>query len=266
MAEPTLALAYADLRKEIGEYLGYSPTSSAWTSAQADEIGRILNSGCRRVYHALDPDTNQAYRWSFLYPQFVLPIVTSKYEYDLSDDFGGFWGRLTCRSSASHWLDIEITGEQQVREARMRNPNTTGLPRLAATRPAAYLPGGGQGQRQQVVLFPTPSESLTLEGRYFVLADALSATEKYPWGGAGMAECYRQAALAAAEAEREDMEGIHAKLFAEQLRICISADKFRMGPQLLGYNGDRSDDAGDAFRGHGSWSQNTYNGTAIGDL
>ena len=69
MSESTLAVSRTDLRAAVGFYLGYTRTSSNWTTEAAAQIDDSVLSGVRRFYF---PETG--YVWKFLYPASTLTL------------------------------------------------------------------------------------------------------------------------------------------------------------------------------------------------
>jgi len=59
----TLQLTFADLRREVCNYLGAGDYPSP---AQLAAAGRLVNEGYRRFLLGLDPRTQRAYAWRFL--------------------------------------------------------------------------------------------------------------------------------------------------------------------------------------------------------
>jgi len=69
MSEPTLILAYDNLRTEIAFALGWTRTESKWTAAQVAVIDKVLQSGYRRfLFPAVLPNDTVPHKWSFLEP------------------------------------------------------------------------------------------------------------------------------------------------------------------------------------------------------
>jgi len=58
MTESTLSSGYAEIASAVGDYLGYSPTASAWSAAQTAVIEKVTNLG----YH----EFLLAHDWPFL--------------------------------------------------------------------------------------------------------------------------------------------------------------------------------------------------------
>lgn len=75
MSESTLALAFDDLRQEIGQFLGYGRTIAAWAAAQSALIEALLHSGVRRFYWPPPlPGQAIAHEWSFIKPTTTLTV------------------------------------------------------------------------------------------------------------------------------------------------------------------------------------------------
>ena len=89
MAESSLSIGYAELRIEIGFFLGYGRTIANWETAQATLIDVVFQSGVRRVYFPPSfTEIIQPNGWSFLNPTTTIAITAGDGDYDLPDDFG----------------------------------------------------------------------------------------------------------------------------------------------------------------------------------
>lgn len=100
---------------------------------------------------------------------------------------------------------------------------------------------GTGGQRWLMAIWPTADAAYTVSGMYTINPYQLTSTLTYPMGGLQLAECLREACLAAAEMEFKGEAGIHTAMFAQRLRTAISYDRQMNNPGILGYNGDMSD-------------------------
>lgn len=159
--------------------------------------------------------------------------------YTLPDDFGTLQGPITFRPGAnSYYGPIEIFGESQIR-TRKQSTLITGVPRRAALRPKAHTPT--TGQRWELILDPDPDAEYVLYHRYGVNPNALTATNKYPYGGMKYGELWIAATLYAAEQRFKDVSEWQWKgVFEERLGHAIGMDEKDAAPDFLGYNGDRS--------------------------
>tara|TARA_B100000519_G_C14254494_1_gene444301 strand:- start:1427 stop:2530 length:1104 start_codon:yes stop_codon:yes gene_type:complete len=238
--ESTLSLSYADIRKELGWFMFGERTSSNWSSDEGAQIDDIVKSGLRNFYHP--PPTNNSprgYKWSFLEPTTTLSTVAGTSDYTLSADFGGLVGPMTYSTDDSRWFPIEMTGEHRIRVLRQRDYATLKSdPRLAAIRPINS--DGSNGQRFQIMLYPTPDKAYTLSYRYHALPGKIDSTYPYPKGGEAHAETILESCLAVAEARMDNNAGIHAAAFQNRLNASISYDKMMHTPDYQGYNGDGS--------------------------
>lgn len=73
MAESTLSLAWADLKSEVGFFLGYGRTVANFTTAQDAEVELLIHAGVRRVFFPPAMQGVEAgYEWSWLRPTTTL--------------------------------------------------------------------------------------------------------------------------------------------------------------------------------------------------
>jgi len=243
MAESSLSLTYEDLRQRVGLFLGYRrgalADDPAWTADQEKDIEDCMRSGLRSVYFPI-PLGGRMHDWSFLHPVFALTFASAVWEYDLPDDFGGLEGDLTYSGTNTTLpVSLPVVGEGTIRQKRTESGQTTGQPRLAASRPKKAA--DALGQRWELVVWPTPDAgTYTAEGVYYVLPEAVGTTRPYPHGGAAHAETFLAACLAAAELFLNGAPGPHTGNFQARLAASMAADR-RFKPARLGYNGDASD-------------------------
>lgn len=66
MAESTLSITFAEIKDQLGHYLGYTRTEGDWDSDQAATVAAIVKSGLRQFY--------RAHEWSFLRPLGMIDI------------------------------------------------------------------------------------------------------------------------------------------------------------------------------------------------
>lgn len=69
MSEPTLILAYDNLRVEIADAMGWTRTEAKWTASQVAVIDKMMQSGYRRfLFPPVIPGDTTPHKWSFLEP------------------------------------------------------------------------------------------------------------------------------------------------------------------------------------------------------
>tara|TARA_R110002012_G_scaffold151096_1_gene311014 strand:- start:282 stop:1385 length:1104 start_codon:yes stop_codon:yes gene_type:complete len=239
--ESSLSLGLTDLRKEVGWYWLGERTSGNWSADELTQIDDIINSGLRQFYHpspgGLAP---KGYKWSFMEPTTTLSTVAGTKDYTLSANFGGMIGVATYATSDDRWSPIETTGEARIRLLRQRDSGSEQSdPRFMAIRPISS--DGSNGQRFQLMLWPTPDAAYTVSYRYHALPAKLTASYPYPLGGEAHAETILASCLAVAEARQENNAGIHAANFMQRLQASIAYDKQINTPDVAGYNRDASD-------------------------
>ncbi|MCP4900045.1 MAG: hypothetical protein GY906_24005 [bacterium] len=106
----------------------------------------------------------------------------------------------------------------------MRSRGTfTSAPVYAATR---YKAGTfTDGQRQEILIYPTPDTGYVLWFPYEAYSGKLTASLKYPLGGMHLAELYIESCLAVAEQRSNDEKGLHSQQFDLLLLDAIRRDQ-----------------------------------------
>lgn len=254
MTQSTLTMKYGDLAADVGFYLGYG--RSGWTDNQSDSIISVIKSGLRQFYFP----PGQTYDWSFLRPVASLVLPSGQSVVSLPEDFSGVEGQVTLLSSTSQsYWPITWCNEAAVRQMFSTNPSQTGRPIFVSEQSRRI--GPTHDQTSQLLLFPTADQTYTLQFAYYVLADALTDSDPYAYGGMAHAETILESCLAIAENRLDDMAGMHAQKFQERLQASINLDR-RHKPQHIGYNGDRSDGMGyDPSCRHWQGNGITYQGS-----
>lgn len=255
MPESSLALQLSDLALEVGGYLGYSRTASAWSGWQASapyvpanqdtQLGHVMacvQAGLREFYFPKQVDGGVvSHKWSFLVPEKTMALVANVGVYDLPDDFGGLEGEIFYDPSNNQpYVVIQRVGVGVLRGMLQQYPGLTSPPQKVAVYPK--LTDGSTGQRWQLSLFPVPDQVYNLWLRYNVLPQALTSSNPYPYGGAAHGDTILESCLAIAESRFQDEpQGPHREAFMERLQASISVDVRDNKPEFLGKNLDRSD-------------------------
>jgi len=166
--------------------------------------------------------------------------ISAQSTYDLPDNYGGIEGGFSYRSS-SIYTEIKVISERQIRLLQQQSDeDATGYMEYCAIRPKST--DGATGQRFEVVFYPCPNSTYTLEFQDIPLIDALSETYPYPWGGEPHTETILASCLAVAEERLEDGRGEKYQYFMERLNASIAYDVKANTPETLGYCGDGDSD------------------------
>ena len=265
--ESTLSMNQTTLRKEVGWFWLGERTAGNWSADEITQLDDIIASGLRSFYHPTPTqNTPKGHKWSFMEPTTTLVLTAGTADYTLSPNFGGLIGTMTYSADDNRWFPIEITGEHRVRTLRQRDYSSISSdPKIAAVRPISS--SGSNGQRFQLMLYPSPDKAYTLSYRYHALPQNLTAANPYPLGGQAHAETILESCLAVAEARMDDNAGIHAAAYQQRLAASIAYDTLMNTPEHMGYNGDSSDGS--------NWSEQsnrflnggivTYNGSSFSD-
>lgn len=182
-----------------------------------------------------------------------------QWQYTLPDDFGGFIDpTLSYRPNSNKFWDVVRVDVSEILRLR-QNEVSTDLPVYAIC--PVNSTTASEGQRFEVLLYPTPTEAAVLEGQYWAAQNA--ATDSLPYGmGTIHSDCLLASCLAAAEVERDRRHGVQWEIFIERLMAAIAHDR-RTGPRFIGYNSDPSISNAD----YGPWRHSNptlkYNGTSL---
>ena len=236
MAESTLTLTYTDLLSEVGLFLGWGADSSNWSTNQSTSVAACVDAGYRRFLRA-----DGKHKWSFLRPVTSLTTTADDYDQDLPDAFGGLVGQgfYYADTTAGKTL-IPKVPIGLVLDKRTQSTDS-GLPLMAAIRTKTFDPT--TGQRWEVLFWPAPDDTYTLYYKYRVLLNQMSTTNLYAIGGMEHSETVKEACLMVAEERhRDESNGLHKKLYGEQLVISIDRDQQDHSPSIYGYNSDLSDE------------------------
>lgn len=242
--ESTLSLKMADLKTEIGSFLGWGGGvdygDEAWTADKERRLSSLLGSALRMVYVSPLTADGKVHNWSFLQPVAEITMLTGAQEAVLPDDFGGIEGTVTVSldGQAGYW-PIKIDNAEIIRQRYAAFPNATGRPYTAALE-AVKDSGPQSGSRMKMTIYPASDAAYTLRFGYYILPDMLTAAAPYPYGGMAHAETFKAACRAAAEMFQDNARGVEWMNFERCLAASILYDR-KNKAQTLGYNGDASD-------------------------
>lgn len=261
MAESSLSVGRPELRREVGRFLGIGRNPDNWSADEVTDVDDLINAGLRNFYF---PEVNgETYEWSFLRPITTLTTVAGTSAYDLPDDYGAHFGRLTYPAgSSTFYPPIPIISEEMLR-SRAANLSTSSHPKVAAVRPKAY--DATTGQRWEILFWPTPNAAYTLSYRYQANPSALSDSLPYALGGMKHAETILESCLAVAESRMDDaVTTQHQARFKSCLAMSVAQDRRNHTGEYYGQPADA--DPGEYYHNHGSLLVSTYNGqTPLGE-
>lgn len=259
MGARTLNLKMSELQAHVGDYLGWGRGpdfgDEEWTPQKLSRINQILDTALRWVYFEATTDDRPPHQWSWLTPLCDITLESGERHAPLPSDFGGF---------AEHYLIITSSGSGTYNRVAIMDPSfvesryavsstPTGRPVYASVE---FLKGTeiDRSNREWLSVYPRSDQAYRLRAKYNVLGDALTAANPYAYGGTAMAETFRRACRAAAEADLDNLrpgEGTEWVHYQSSLRSAILREG-RHQPKILGRNTDRSDPS-NAYAGRGAW-------------
>lgn len=233
----TLGADYDEIQQEMGYFLGWGRTVSAWSTDQLASITTWIKSGLRRfMFAATVPGMKNVYEWSFLQHDWRFGTQVGQTEYDLPKDFGSPGGPIIWDSPTISYQPIPFVNEAMVRQKLSLTPGWSGVPVLAAV--FSKRTGGATEQQQGLLLCPVPDASYPLRLSYDILPGML--TESFPWpaGGSPHARTVLYACMAEA-CKRGDDNSSYEQDYQQALAASINYDARRKGDNV-GYNSDKS--------------------------
>lgn len=242
MPESTLSINYNDLQVEVGTFLHLGPDTSEWSAREDAQVDRIIQAGLRQFYYPPAMEgVELGYRWSFLQPTATVATVASTSTYNLPSDFGNITGQLQYEADKTFLRGITQISEGQMLELQQHD-NAERKPRHFATR--FKDSDGSDGQRHEIVLWPTPDAVYNLTYRYDAYAGKIDKYNyPYPLGGMKHNETLIASCLAVAEKRGNDEDGLHGREFERMMASSVALDR-RNFTQRYGQMGGGEDGAG----------------------
>jgi len=232
LSESSLSINYGDLMAEVGRFLGYPATL---TDSQSAEVDSYVQSGVRQFYYPpVVEGVEPGYAWSFLAPTDSLTTTKDQPEQDLPDDLGRILGNIYFDPSV-HRQPAMMVSQGRILQLQQQG-QIPGVPKCFAVRHKAS--DGEDGQRLEIVWWPTPSDVFDVKYRYEAYTGKLSEAKPYPLGGMRNAELIIESCLAVAEQRANDESGVHWGRFAALLAAGIAQDR-RMSAGHYGQMGEQ---------------------------
>ena len=197
MAELSTTYSFIDLFADVADYRGKtrSPTGTDLTAAK-----RLVNDAYRKFLTCHD--------WNFLKRLTVLVTESSKWQYELPDDFRELTIPFKYPTDES-FPNLSQVSIDQLLNLRTGISDTNGQPFCFALQPAQYTPE--TGTRWQVLLHYPPDGTYELIYQYRIGVEELSADGDVPIGGAEHAATIREFCLAEVEHWDNEEAGVHTK-------------------------------------------------------
>jgi len=216
----SMKLTFSEAYTKVSEFLGLGSTP---TGADLTLCKDLVFRGYRQFLFPIDMATRRGYTWSFRKQEGSIVARSGIWEYELPEDFGRFIRRPEFANGASYPFLTEITVS---RIMSLRNINSTNsYPKYFAIRLGKYALDNGQ--RIELLLYETPNGTYPLNFTYLIEPQKPNDDTDVFLGGALASECVLECALAAAEQQEDEKEGVHTKLAARLLQQLLAEDKQR---------------------------------------
>lgn len=226
-----LAATWDECRKRIALDRGWSIEPDDWDAQQLFILEACLRDGARYFYKP-GATGGPPHEWSFLKPIKELLIVSGEADMGLWSDFCYLVGELYFIQPDIATADplIRVNDGQIMKMRQQLTTGSTGRPTHCAIVPEAN-PGNLSPQKYRLMMYPTPDQNYTVQGRYKVAPWALDHQHQHPYGGPDHANTLIFACLKASEVIN-GTPGPHTQRFNECLLASIEEDK-RVQSQLV---------------------------------
>ena len=175
------------LRRELCVKIGYNADHRLLNRSERSYVDSIIESGimqfCNAAYptvpmvpsdsngdgrvdQALEVDADKEskrkppYNWSFLHKIYDISTEAGVSNYELPEDFGSWIGEPTTSRAGGK---LAIARENHIRQLQSSSPES-GKPKYCATRRSSI--GGTRKQTTELLLYPTPDASETIQVEY----------------------------------------------------------------------------------------------------
>lgn len=186
--------------------------------------------------------------------------ITANGDYRLPDDFGGVKGSFHILGNTTVIINVEKVGVGIILNKRANLTTYDYTPQYFAIKPVAI--DGSSGQRHDLMLYPTPNETLVMQYQYSILPNVLDSTYPYPKGAEQFSEAITYACLAEVERRQRIDRGFREE-YERLVAIAIQRDRLDALPDNLGYNGDVSINGKRRYYDRTVGADITFNGTPI---
>ncbi len=160
--------------------------------------------------------------------------ITGDGNFTMPQTFGGnVEGDITFAAGTNTGARIEWVHEARIRQSREVVSTDTGDPRYAACRPIA-----GSPRRWELIMWPIPSELVTVEFPYELYFDKLTNLDDLHPFGYRFDEVLQAAVMAVAEQDTEDISAGLTQYYRETALPNAHRLDTRAAPRRLGYCGN----------------------------
>lgn len=239
-----LGLSFSQIYQEVSNFLGLglSPTGANATLAK-----KYANDGYRMFLLGVDPRTERAHEWSFLYPCAQLTLTGDTAVHSLPGDYESMVDDPAYGPSDAY-VKLLPRSVAYIRQLRAAGGSGTSAPAYYAVAPVGN--SSGTLQTWQMLVWPTGGTGYTLNYRYRVSSKLMTGDSSYPLGGPQHHLTVQQAALAIAEQRENDTIGVQSQRFKEMMLASIDNDGANR-PRNYGEMNDPSDNDGPLYNRRG---------------
>lgn len=212
-----LILTFSDIYTKIGEYLGLG---SSPTGTNLTKVKDLAYRGYARFLLPTYVATGRLHVWSFLKQDEIINTVSGEWEYELPGNFN-YISIGPDYAESQNYPPLQGATMKRIRTLRASG-GTGAYPQYWSLNAGHYSVEAGTVFN--LILHPEPSSEYQLHYQYIMEPDKPTDDSHYFIGGALVSHAILECGLAEAEAQEDDVAGLHDQRAKEMIFNCVQQD------------------------------------------
>lgn len=224
-----LRLTYSDIYTRVSNFLSLTDTGTAPTDTDLTTCKDICMRGLRQFLYPIDTRTGDYWEWSFLRPLHTMTLLDGKWRYQLPEDF------------SSIITDPTYSEDDSFKQIARTTPDN--IMNLMAAGAVDYAPyyytvvtsdyDPEIGEFDEIWFYPKPDSSYNIQ--FFYKSDPTKSSDSTDFlpGGVKSTEAILENCLAVAEAQEDEVLGIHTQLAQKLTQDLIIIDSQKDGDNVI---------------------------------
>ncbi len=213
-----LKLQFSDVYKKVSEFLGMGSTP---TGTDLTKVKDITYRGYVNFLNPIDMQDGQSYYWSFLRKYDTITTVDGQWKYSLPSDFANIYIEMIHDQQTGYPPITQVSAKSILRK-RIHTIWTT-YPMYFAVTTGTYTKE--TGSKYELWFYGDPNGTYIISYWYIFEPEKLVGDTDMFVGNVMTSEAILESALAIAENQEDDTQGLHSKLANEAIQRLIRMDK-----------------------------------------
>ena len=224
-----LRLTYSDIYTRVSNFLGLTTNGTAPTGTDLTICKDICMRGLRRFLYPISQQTGDYWEWSFLRPLHTMNLLAGKWRYQLPEDFSSIITNPTYEEDEG-FKQMDKTTPDNIMNL-MSAGDVDYAPYYYAIVTSDYDPE--IGEFDEIWFYPKSDSNYRIQ--FFYKSDPTKVTDadEFLPGGVKSTEAILENCLAIAEAQEDDILGIHTQLSQKLTQDLIIIDSQKDGDNVI---------------------------------